>query len=331
MKLETLFTTKDTRRMEIPIHPHPNLLGIYEADITWRDICANEVAIHELKCQLDEVAFRRSKELKIITASLVSLLASLDCIPENYIPVLELAKLDISQEMMELSDPLGKILHNRVDCYRKQNETFKQMLADIASRYAPAGDMITDNQIQCASFNALLREYQKEYDSVNHCMNRKCTSVLFLDFLLHPNCFAGATVQTFLHDRSVANLKKLINELITVFEPKGDIRLLIALCCHALAPHYSPELTTLGSITAQCSEDVFELFTEHDPIRFLVLLADLCKGSASRLRWIIEGLSGMTPDYRAIFNYVLDFTLEEYLADHLKPVRRAIAEAFTSK
>jgi hypothetical protein len=155
-------------------------------------------------------------------------------------------------------------------------------------------------------------------------MKLKTDSTEFSDFLHHPNCLANVRVHTFLRDGNSDAFEKLIRDLVVLYDVKRQRDLLVALCSHSIVTEYSPLLLDFGVTGKQVSEIAFHFYVEHDPLRWLAMLAKLAEGKDIQevFQSIIEGLNAYSDCPKVILKYVIEFTCDEFLS---APLRRARA------
>ena len=332
MRLEEACAVKEARVFEKSCHPFPELKDLQKARELWQKVCANDLMTFKLQRKIDYIVERRATGLKMITAALLSLLASIGAVPENYIPIVQFDKLDLSDELIASKDPKCQVIQQRTVCYQRRNMMVYKEMTEIEGRYAVVEVPGAVSTAHIEQFAALIESFKKEYDLENKCMKASCDSSDFLDFLLHPNCLVASVVKNLMATKNPATYARLIKDTIAVYEVQSDLDLLIALFSNSIVTKLSPLPTELGDAKSVYLERLLELYVEHDPIRFLVLLSDLLsKGERkSVFRCVADGFASFCGNYRAIFRYVADFVLEDFLTEKLQATRQMIVEFLAS-
>lgn len=327
MRLEAC-SAKANEVFEKSDHPFPQLKTLQRARELWQKVCANDFVSFGLRKKINIIVERRAVGLKMLTAALLSLLASTGAMPENYIPIIQFEKLDLSEELIASKDSTCQVLQQRTVCYQLLNMAMYKELSEIESRYAVS----QDQPKHIEEFAAMIDRFKSSYDPVNKCMKASCDSTEFLDFLLHPNCLVAREVRNFLTTKTTASYGKLINDLIAMYEVQRDLDLLIALFSNSIVTKLSPLPVEFVVCDLVFLEQLFELYVEHDPIRFLVILTELLsKGDTTRLlKCVADGFNSFSGNWRSIFSFVVNFSLEDFLTDNLQTTRQLLVEFLAS-
>jgi hypothetical protein len=147
----------------------------------------------------------------------------------------------------------------------------------------------------------------------------------FLDFLYHPNCLARGQVHAFLTQKWSGAFEKFLSDTIQLYELhqwRDDIELLVALSSASIVTEHSPVLQGFGSGGSGFSDLGFELFVEHDPLRWLGIVAD--HPVAFSAVW--EELGAYCDSPQAILRYVGEFTVEDFVPDRMRAARTTVIE-----
>jgi hypothetical protein len=147
----------------------------------------------------------------------------------------------------------------------------------------------------------------------------------FFDFLHHPNSLASGRVHTFLTERGSESLTKLIRDLTVLYELRTDIDVLIALCSNSIVTEYLPLLLDFGQTSSEVCEAVFDLYVEHDPLRWLAQIA-AGRNIAEVFQMVIRGLNAYSDCTKEILRYVVEFTCDDHLTNAAKAVRAVITQ-----
>jgi hypothetical protein len=301
--------------------PFPVIADLREVHSIWRDVCRNDFFCHELNLMIDQFVRETIAHLKSIATSIVSLLASQDGVPENYVPVVKYQRLDLSPEMAANHDIRCRILRSKIEQLELANAQIYKRMAHIETMF---GEIGSEHQ---TAIKAMLREFRADYNEVGGFMKATADTTPFWDFLNHPNCLARARAHIFLTDRSSDHLMRLIRELIGLYELDTDIDVLIALCSSSLVLEYSPVITDFGT-PGEISLDAFDLFVEHDPLRWLGKVVELCRGKEFRQEFpaIVVRLNVFTDSTRELLRYVVDYTIADFLSQEMRSARADIID-----
>jgi len=167
----------------------------------WRRVCVNDFVCFGLRGALDGLV-RRRQELKMITAAVTSLFASLDTVPAGCAPVFEFEKLDPSDEAIVASDRMCQEVRQRVLDYQIKNMGIYKEMSQVGSLFLLPDRSDMGGDIHAGIFASFIDRFRGDFDDVSQCMRGTCSATAFLDFLMHPNCFAAASVQGFLLSRN---------------------------------------------------------------------------------------------------------------------------------
>jgi hypothetical protein len=298
-----------------------------EANSLWYEVCHNDVAMSELKSEITRLTYIRINEMKSILSSMLSLLASSDAIPNNYIPIIQIERLDSSIEVVASRHDECQILQQRILNYQLKNVALYHQLNNIETRFPDFTDYDGSIRIHVSAFQDLLSSYRPFLDLQNHCMKLETDTSRFWDFLNHPMCPASCSIHSFLTERRPGGFGKLVEDLISLYELTNDVDVLVALCSSSLIVEHSPTLIDFGTGVSQFVEAAFEFYIDVDPLHWLARMNEVCKNGddTAILGDILSGLSVLASSWKEIVRYVVDFTVDDYLPPDLRAVRALLS------
>lgn len=305
--------------------PFPNLIGLREANRLWQKVKINDLFIEEINSQLNIIIIERLRELKIIAASIVSLLTSVDAYPNEYIPIINYQGIDLNNEMITNKDDHGRILQQRIVTLQQMNMKSYKLMNEIEDRYGSENE-----DLQGPIFVSLLESFLPFLDKKGHFLACDLDEVPFIDFLNHPNSKALSVFQNYREKCEQKSIVKLIENLIVVFsiqDPQLQM-VLVALCCYSMAPFHFPQLEYIQNSMEPNLEFSIPFFLETDPIKFLdtVYQESQSQDLETVITRIIEGLSGFARNWVDLLRYVVYFTIPEFLPTHLSDIRSRLAQ-----
>jgi hypothetical protein len=266
---------------------------------------------------IDQFVRETITHLNSVATSIVALLASQDGVPENFVPVVQYQQLGLNPEMAANHDLRCRILLVKVEELERAKVPIYRRMAEIEGMF---GEIASEHQ---TAMKAMLRDFRTEYNEAGGFMKASADTTPFWDFLNHPNCLTGARVHVFLTDRGGDHLMQLIRDLIALYELDTDIDVLVALCSSSLVVEYSPVIVDVGT-PGDVSLDAFDLFVEHDPLRWLGKVVDLrCE---QEFPTIIAQLNVFTDSTRELLRYVVDYTIADFLSQEMRTARAHIIE-----
>lgn len=306
-------------------HPFPNLIGIKECNLLWRQIQINNMAIESINQKINVIINKSLKHYKLITSSIISLLTSVDAFPANYIPIINYKGIDINNEMLISKDPQGRVYEQLILSYEQKNKDHYKSMNKIEDRL----EMIENLNPQPAIFYKILENLMPYYNETGRYLEGDVNINPFLDFLNHPKCDALASFQNYKSKCQEKTLSNFVESLILIFEVTNPQMksLLASVCSYALVPIHIPMLDHDGNLAEKYIDFSFQFFIETDPIKFLNLMHEKSKEESGDnqlgqlMQKTIEGFSGFAKNWIDVFRYVVYFTIPEYLPDHLQEVR----------
>ena len=310
-------------------HPFPNLSDVHECNELWRMIRVHDSLVSEIDSKVNEIAIFHLKNLKLITAAIVSLLTSVDAIPYNYIPIVNYKEIDVSNKLLANRDSVGRQLQQQSTILQQKNVPLYKSMNQIEDRYA-LDDM---ENLQPAIFQSLIEDMRQCFDSEKNIISGYNYELTFLDYLNHPNCKALPSLEFFYKGKTHEAFYSLVRSLISLFEIE-DIEsrsILYAACTYSFAPYHFPKLQGNTSIDIKVNEAnlnlAFYVYIEPDPMKIISYIYDLSldKDLHQTIQNIIDGLSIFTNDWTTIFKYAVDFTIPEFMPSNLITIRESLS------
>jgi hypothetical protein len=256
--------------------------------------------------------------MQAIATSIAALLASRDGIPENCVPVVAFERLDVTRQSIIDGDSRCGLLIQRVD----------RLARPVTEVGGPAPDFRRD----AAAMKEMLRGFRGEFDASRGCLKWHTSSAVFMDFLNDPAGLAAAPVRSFLPEGGGQHFWKLVKDLIGLYEVRENREVFVALCCNAIAAECSPVARGFG-VADEFSEDAFELFVEHDPLRWLARVAEFCQGKPFRAAFadIVRGLNAFSHSTREILEFVVGYSSPKFLRPKAQSARSEITAFMNSQ
>lgn len=275
---------------------------------------------------LQNVGFVQNNQ---IAANLVSLLASVDAVPNNYIPFVHFSELDTATSNEKLENNFQYLAMQR-KCQKHSLEMIN-LLKNIEDLYLNYSD---SKDSQLSEFRKILNEYMPLYDEESRCLNYSTDPTDFIDFITHPKCFIFPEIQSYYNNPSPETFHSLVEKILDSFSiRKGEESSVVnALCSLAFALPFIPEIKIDGS---QMDDNDTTMFAFNviiicDPIltlRFIAENIDLSQELEESISFVIKALKSLTSDWAPLLQFVMDYAQVEYLSSKLNSIRFMILQA----
>lgn len=275
-------------------HPCPELKSISRIQDLWRQVLALEANIVEFRKLISSNCIEYTRKLKDSVAYCASLLASKDVIPPYYIPIVDFAKLDLSNDMIASLDQNSVDFVTKLSlCEIKQKQYINAILS-LKSKYTETPENPLINQLNIC-LAASPDQQPALFEDFLQCVRPKLRQVN--DFFTTPN---------------KVNYKNLVRGLIEKFSlPPKHWNTIRRLCAEVAAPLCAPNIKFNGN---GCENEEFMVkglvaASTLSPYSLLSIL-----GGEDGIS-TIEGLKALTPNWKDIVNYTADMLDTESL-DH---------------
>jgi len=316
--------------LKTPDMPYHSLSHLIEVQMIWRQIRHNDAKTRILKEQLNEKLTKAICSLKITTNHLVSLLASIDAMPVNYLPRVEFSLLDINNETINTSDPLCSWYTQLIFNIQQNNNQLYKDLECVSNRFeCPLPDY--DIKIQGEYMHNIFEQLKPFFSQEESLIHNDSKVSVFYDYLSHPKCIFIQEYTSFINSKDHEDYWKLMHLMVRSFLiPEEDIFLLYSMFSSVIAPLAYPNLKFkgLGFDVNQDLINAFELCMISDPTLMLQVLYSCCHPdhiSETILRLAIA-LQSITLDWKLIFKYIYNYTNDELIPPILRPVRSLLME-----
>lgn len=312
-------------------HPFPEVRDLWEVSQLWTAAKRAEIKCQVWTAEVKRLIGQRLFEIKSTAARLVSLLASIDAIPLDHIPVVKFEALRTTEEEILASIPRCVQLQCHIDKMRSMNSVIFQKIGTIAIKYGKGGELDSVD-LQAAAFHRLIASYKVQYNDNARSMKIGTNSGAFLDFLVHPNSSAYPLYKKFIDNPVVDAYRELTADLIQFYgiQSADECSIINALVSHAFAPMLLPKVAADG----KGGDDIdalaygIELFGIDDP---LVVLHTICENLDiddvdAGITKACSALEMITSSHLEILRFVYDFTSTEYLSAKMNSVRFMIGK-----
>jgi hypothetical protein len=298
-------------------HPFPAAAKLHRIRNLWRIILAHEAVAIDVQSQINNIGLIKLNEIRLKVCSLVSLLATKDAIPRNFIPIIKFEKLDLNHEAVICSDFQCQSLEQDVLKWQLKSIEFYRRISDIANHF----EGYSRNE-HVSAMTKLLSRYRGSFDAVSKCIC-DCDCGEFLEFISHPKCMAANYFQSYLKN---GDFPRLFREVMGLYEVERDSEILLALMSDCVAPLFLPEVEQSGNL--EFGDDLFEVFVECDPLKGLMCIKKICDlpEYIEGIKKVCRGLSGFSREWKRVVAYFVAFTVWDFLPMSLKLVRKQLGD-----
>lgn len=315
--------------------PHEEISHLNNYHKLWQKAVQQDFLIQLLKFEMFEIRNEVLIQNKQTAAHLISLLASIDAIPLNFIPLIHFSHLDIPNDVIYSNNKRCVILQNLCSKYSESKQSLFQQIDDLYNKY----DEVKENQI--ARFRLMIGQYRKNYDTEWRCLDVSVDPSIFVDFVAHSKSIVYQDVQHFYSNPTSESFNHLIEQIITSFQINNneECSIINDLCSMSFALLALPEMKDDSPQLSQEQINVadldelmligFNIFTICDPILTLKYISDNIdfeKNLEDSVKRKVNALKVFTSDWKTFLKFVVDFTKVEYLGSKLNSIRFVIQE-----
>lgn len=315
--------------------PHAEISHLNGYRKIWQKAVQQDFIIQLLKFEMFEIRNEVLIQNKQTAAHLISLLASIDAIPLNFIPLIHFSHLDIPNDVIYSNNKRCVILQNLCSKYSDSKQSLFQQIDDLYNKY----DDNIDNQV--AKFHLIIGHYRKNYDTEWRCLDESIDPSSFVDFIAHAKSIVYADVQQFYSNPCSETFNRLVDSIIDNFHiiSNEECSIINSLCCMSFALMALPELKDDSPSIPHNQIDEkeyndymvigFNIFAICDPIltlKYITENTDFEKSLEDSVKKNVEALKAFTNDWKSFLKYIVDFTKVEYLGSKLNSIRFVIQE-----
>ncbi|OHT08221.1 hypothetical protein TRFO_23293 [Tritrichomonas foetus] len=330
-QLEAMINERSEGNSILSDPPHMEISHLNEYHKYWQQAVQQDFIIQLLKFEICEFRNEILIQNKQLAAHLISLLASIDAVPLNFIPYIHFSNLDVPSEVIYARNERCMFLLEQTTKYSNSNMALFKKIDDIYQKYDDS------KEIQNARFHTIVASYRLQYDLDCKCLNFAVDPSVFLDFLAHPKSIAYSDVQVYYNNPTPAAFNLLVERIVELFSIKSmeEMSIINSLCSMVFTQVSLPEIKTDGTGTADFDDLMLfglELFACCDPVSSLKFISDntdINKPLEYAVNRVIEATKLYTSQWEAFLQYIVDYTISEYLSPKLNSVRFMIMQGIS--
>lgn len=322
-KMETTVKELDiVSQSQMKAFPFPEVKQNYSAQKLWHSIRENDIKTQLLKREFNKLINEFIKKNKITVANLVSLLASIDAIPVNYVPVVDLKSMDVPNDFIAQTIPMCSLITKKIVELQEQTSRNFTLLSDTAKLF---GDTTADDwlQIQITFFNDTLHTFLPSFDQQTHCISQGADFDKFHDFIFHPSNPIYDISKKFIDEPDKESYWHLVHAIIETFKvDQNDILLVASVCSACIATFAIPDIKYdgLGTEKDEETQNAICLLAMTDPMQCMIYINSIGTRNAA------IALQSVTSAWKSVLSFIYDFTNDEIIAQELIGVRSSIGE-----
>lgn len=307
---------------------YQNYIYLYEVRNEWNQYLSEYIIEQQIKDEINRISAIKLNGFKNITIQLTSLLASIDSLPINCIPIVNFNELMHSKEDLINNDSqCDKLLNYLNEIPKKSNH--REKIEVLLNKYS---DVTPSDQI--SQFGEMLHQYSMVYDSQNHNLMSMPDISQFHDFISHPKSISYPIYNEFINKISPISYRDFVSQLISLFKVQASDFFLFHFLCSLSFVVYRDSLKPPSiDLDVGINDDMFmiafEVVISFDPIWSLYIFA---KNSQSMnidefVTGIINHLKYLTSEWKELLRFIGDYTINDFLPQHLRDIRNLILKS----
>ena len=327
-KMET--TSKDldlTSQSQMKKFPYPQIQKLIKPHQLWKEIKQNNLKTQIIKNEINKIIKEGIRKNKITIANLVSLLASIDAVPVNYIPIVNFNALDESNDTISKKNPNSVFLTHKILEYQGQTSCNFQTLTALSKNYS-ANQTGDDHAAQTAYIKELLQSYASSFNRETLTLSTEGIDLSnFFDFIFHPTCLVNKEATQYMENsKTPENYWKLFDAVSSTFSLESDdIALLYAVFSSIIADQSLPVIKFDGEGTDKEEDQLnaIQLLAITDPLEGLRFINQV------GVKPISTSLEYFTSSWKEVLTYFVDYSHSDLTPSALLETRDSIRETLS--
>ena len=306
--------------------PFTQISHLIQPKKLWHDIKQNNMVTQFIKTKFNTIIKEGIRKNKITVANLISLLASIDAVPINYIPIVNFTALDESNEVIAKRSQKASHLTQKILRLQEDTSVKYEQLSSIPTMYARTGP--EDISIQSEIIKNMLLSFLAYYNKETYTLDKENIDFSeFFDFIFHPNNVVFNDANNFLSQPNKDNYWQLFSSIVSTFSlEQNQIYMLYFVFSACVAPIALPldiKYDGLGPRTEEEYNIGIEILSTTDPLSCLQLMQ-------SDVRNIAAAVQSFTSMWKTVFGYIFDFTNPEITPPGLVQTRNLVEKLLTN-
>ncbi|OHS96391.1 hypothetical protein TRFO_37502 [Tritrichomonas foetus] len=328
MKLESIVNKSVDIQSAFNNPPFNDMMHLFKAKKYWQEARQKDFANQLLKMEIDNIGSKSVNKNKQICIYLVSLLTSVDAIPMNFILSIKFENLITTKEA-EISKSKRCTHLNQISTqFTMDAVQMIKKISDFRDKYNES--TFEKQQIE---INEILKENHQNFNENTKVLSIKTDSTAFFDFISHPKSCSYQLYAEYIQNPNSETFKKLVHEIIKMFSISNEnIFIVFCLCSLSFTSCVAPFITVRSETDAseEILNEAFQIYTLFDPVMTLnEITSKVCESqngeiNSQKVEHVIEVIKAITPKWKEMLQFMVDFTIPEYLSEANKNVRIVI-------
>ena len=314
--------------------PYIDFQHLFEAKKYWQVGRKNNFIMQMLKFEINKLVSQKIMENKKTAVHLVSLLAAIDAVPLNCIPLVNFAALRVPRKSIVNAIPRALSLERMTVEYGRLAQESVKKIEEVRTRY----DELTP-EAQVEAFKVILKQYINLFDIDTKLIGLSADCSFFYDFITHPKIITYNAYVNYVKNPNSSTYKELVEAVIQQFHVSPDDTSLVSCLCslafaHIMAPNISVNLSNENKDGNSNKEEMlrvaFDIYIVYDPLNSLKAISsnlNVEKSTEESVKYIIECLKLITNNWKELLQFIIDCSLQDYLSPKLRSIRYVINQA----